>query len=213
MNNQDFVKKLAKNGAKKTIFSPLKGGFAGSILVAIYLFALLGFFGLRSDFATKIIDKQFQFELIITLFTSFSSIYCLNYLRFPDLGEKTLIKLLPFFGFIPFATLILYQYLGYNHDLNHINCDVPGFYCASSIIFFALPIAAILFFTLYRGTTLNKSLCGVIIGIASGTISYLFLRLIHATEDMPHLFIWHFLPIMVLITLFIFLANKIIKKL
>jgi hypothetical protein len=66
---------------------------------------------------------------------------------------------------------------------------------------------------LKRGVMTNYSFSFLIIGIASGSFSYLLERLINKTEDLSHILLWHFAPIFLVILLSALLIKKLVKPL
>lgn len=214
MSDEDLISSLAKQGAKPSLPKPLNSAILLCAALFLYVTLLVSLFGLRVDFLSKIHQPFFQLELLLSLLTIVSSVVALVFLRFPNWSEKSSIKNLPLLFFALFSLLIFKRYIGRSaDDFNHVLCAPHEYQCLIGILIFSIiPVIALLII-LRRGVVTNFYSSALMIGIGSGAISYLIERLIHETESLSHLFIWHFLPIFLVILLGIILTKIFTKKL
>ncbi len=210
---QNIIKNLAKEGAKKPI--SLKKSMAISCIVMIgYLLVVILSFGIREDFFERIFDLSFQIELFLVLASILSASVLISLLRLPDLNQKSwLTNIPPIFFLLLISFLVLKCIFKDMNIMNHIICDNPEHECFLSILVFSIIPTIFLLVILKIGATTKIYSSGMMIGIASGSISYLALRLIHETENAFHLFVWHFIPAILVILLSIFFTKKYAKKL
>lgn len=210
---ENIIKDLSQEGAKKPI-SLKKSIIISSIVMIGYLLAVTLSFGLREDFFERIFDISFQIELFLILGSILSAAILVSFLRLPDLNQQSWIKIIPLiFFFLLLSLLILKCIFKDMNIMNHIICDNPEHECFLSILVFSIIPTIFLLIILKIGATTRIYSSGMMIGIASGSLSYLALRLIHETENSLHLFIWHFTPAILVILLSIFFAKRFIKKL
>jgi hypothetical protein len=214
MSDENLISRLANQGAKPPLPKPRNSAILLCAALFLYAALVVSLFGLRVDFMSKIHQPFFQLELLLSLLTIISSITALVFLRLPSYSEKPSIKNLPLLFFALFSLLIFYRYLNRgNEDFNHVLCAPHEYQCLAGILIFSIiPVIALLII-LRRGVVTNFYSSALTIGIGSGAISYLTERLIHETESLSHLFIWHFLPIFLVIFLGALLTKIFTKKL
>lgn len=209
--NEEFIKKLAQEGAKSKILSPEKQLILWLAISFSYSLIILSFFGLRKDLSTAINNLSFIFEIILILIIALSSGFYANISALPDLNQIYNLRKVPLVFLLILLTLILYKFLTQNSDLE-IFCGDESYFCSIAVVVFAV-IPSLLFFIILRnGAASNLNESGFFIGISSGSFAYLILRLIHETEEIQHLFFWHFIPIILISFLTIICANFCLKK-
>lgn len=210
--NEEFIKNLASQGAKKPIYRPDKQLFLWSMIMVLYATLIFGVLGIRQDISLKIHNLFFDFEILLILATSFSAAIAASFLALPDVNQKYSIKWIPFVFLFLLCLVILYQYSTQGVLTIDQICMGASYKCALTIVVFSIIPSAIFFVILYRAATLNNVLAGFMIGLCGGSFSYLLLRLIHSTEDVIHLFLWHLIPVFLVTLISMIITNLVIKR-
>lgn len=208
----DLIKNLQKEGAKKPLTKPIFSILSSCLIMVIYFAILLYLFGIRDDFLAKINQVKFQLEIAFLTLCSLLSCACLNLLRLPDFSERKLVKYPYIFFFLSFLGIIIYEIITQNNHLP-ILCGADGKSCLISILLLSLFPLILTIKILKNGVITNFIFSSLAIGICSGSLSYLLLRMSHKTENIMHLVIWHLLPIILVIFCSGFLVRFFTKKL
>ena len=209
--NEEFIKELAGQGAKKPTYQPKQQMFFWSVVMLFYAIVIFLTLGIRPDLSQKIQEPFFRLELFLIFITSLSAGFAASFLALPDSNQKNSIKWIPIISLLLLCLVISHQYFQWRGLVFSVFCSGLNYKCTLSIIAFSIIPSLIFFVILYRGATLNSVLAGFMIGLCGGTFSYLLLRLIHETEDVTHLFLWHFSPVF-LVTLISMIAAKLVIK-
>jgi hypothetical protein len=208
MNFQNLISSLANKGARPALEKPFLSFVFCVVFLAIYLVILLQIFGLRNDFASAITEQSLQIELFLNVATILASIAAIVFLRLPRLNENSLINFIAVAFFIMFFLSLCF-----------VCCIEEGLNCLSDlscligIILFSLIPLVFLTAILKRGVLTNYFFSFLLVGIASGSFSYLVERLVNSTEHKMHLILWHFAPIFIVILLSLLLIKMTVKKL
>lgn len=208
MKFENLISNLVDKGVKPALPKPLRTFVFCVVFLAIYLVILLQIFGLRDDFAVAIKQSSLQIELFFNVATISLSIAAIVFLRLPRLNENSLINFVAVAFFIMlFLSLCVSCCLDEKLDcLSNIRCLI-------GIVLFAVVPLILLTAILRRGVMTNYFFPFLLIGIASGSFSYLVERLIDTTEHRIHLILWHFAPIFIVILLSFLLIKMTVKKL
>lgn len=209
---KDLISKLSKEGVKKPLSKPIVTILLSCGTMAIYLGALIAFFGLRSDFSKRILELEFQIEIFLLLLCALVSCSSISLLRIPDIGDKKAAKYLSILCFATFVILMIFK-LASDNGSHPMLCGAENHECLLSIIILSIAPLLLLILILSKGIVTNFKFCTISIGISGGTISYLLLRMSHETENISHLVIWHLLPIILVIFLSSFLIKSFTKNL
>jgi len=214
MNYDNLISSLSNQGAKAALQDPLKVALKICAALIFYAVLLLFVFGVRADFSTKTHDIFFMAEIFICILTIAVAATALSFLRLPNFSDKFLSKNLAPAFFAIFASMLAYRYFyPSDNDASLALCGVANYRCLVGVITFSIIPAVFLLLILRRGVMTNFYSSALMIGISSGVLSYFIGRLIHETESFAHLFIWHFLPIFIVIFLSLILTKFTIKNL
>ena len=210
--NEEFIKNLAKQGAKKPIYQPQKQMLLWTMVMIFYASLIFIFLGFRADLSQKIQDIFFDLEIFLILATSVSAAFAASFLALPDLNQKPMIKKIPFIFLFLLCAVIARQYFMKGSSVVDEICGGANYQCALAIVIFAIIPSLIFFVILYRAATLNSALAGFMIGLCGGSFSYVLLRLVHSTEDVTHLFMWHFIPVFFVTIISTIIAKLVVKR-
>jgi hypothetical protein len=206
MKEKKLIEKLSKEGAKKPLIKTKTVILTTCLSLILYLALLIFAFGLRQDFAAKILETKFQIELFLLISSALISASLISLIRLPDFNEKKYTKFLPILVLIGFLLLIAFEFFAQNEH-GKILCGAKNHQCCLTILIFSAFPLILLLIILKSGIVTNFLFSTIFIGISGGTISYLLLRMTHETENITHLIIWHLCPII----LVIFISGILIK--
>lgn len=209
--HEEFIKDLASKGAKRPQCQPNKLLLAWFSAMVLYATLVFLFLGIREDLSDKVSDLFFYFELFLIISVSISAAVAVNFLALPDVNQKRLVILFPIIFLALLLAVIISQYIQQRGLEIHALCDLENHRCFLAIIFFSVVPCLIFLIILYRAATLNSVAAGCMAGLSGGSFSYLLLRLIHPTEDVFHLFFWHFTPILLVMMVSV-IAVKLLSK-
>lgn len=211
--DKKFIKNLASQGAKAPLLSCGKQFYSWLAIMVVYTIMIIACFGVRHDFAYQITQPVFFIEILLILATSFCAGILVSFLALPDVNQQYFLRQLPVIFFALLCALIAYQYVLNKDVVLEELCGGQNYECALGIVIFAMVPSLIFLVILQRGATTHRLLASLMIGLCGGSFSYFLLRIIHATQNIVHLFLWHLLPISFVIILSILIAKITVSKL
>lgn len=175
---------------------------------AIYLVVSLTLSGLRPDLMQKLQDPWLIAELI-TLFgifitTSFSAAL----LAFPDLYQKRSLAFLPAWMF---ALFLLVIYFAWQADSPAAPLPMHSFECTLSITLMTLLPAVWTFYVMRKFASTHYRLAGSIALLSAFSVGSLWLRLQENNDSIMHVIQWHYLPMLGVGLLGLWLGKVLLK--
>lgn len=210
MNNiDDLVVSLAQDaGAIKPAPHPyvLSLKLIGS--GAIYILAALSIAGLRPDWIEKFHSILFVAELLALV-----GLFCVTSLSaallgFPDQFQKRYQVWAPIGMFALFFLLLFFVWL---LDREAAPLPVHSFECTISITLTALLPAVWTFYALRKYASTNARLAGSVSLLSAFSIGALWLRLHEETDSVVHVIEWHYLPMLVIGIIGLWLGKRLLK--
>lgn len=175
---------------------------------AIYLVAALAVSGLRADFSDKLQSPMFVAE-IAALFGIFASTsFAAALLAFPDMHQK---KKLVFAPLVAFALFLLTLFFAWHQDMPAAPLPVHSFECTLSIMLMALLPSIWIFYSMRNYASTHSALAGGNALLASFSIGALWLRLHEVNDSILHVIAWHYLPMLSIGLVGLWLGKKILK--
>ncbi len=191
----------------KPMAHPLKRAIPWVILTVIYIISVVYYLGIRGDFASKLHDPIYVFELSHALAISISAVICSLWLCVPDMREQKWMIAVPL---SLFATFIVWVLLKSTLDM-HKTFTLDWGHChEDSILFGVVPALAILFISI-KGRTTHPNLISLMSAISVGGLGYMGLRITCASDDIGHLCVYHILPYLLLGLLVTIFAKRIYR--
>lgn len=175
---------------------------------AVYLAIALAFGGVRPDLIQQLHEPWFVAELVtligITIATSFSAAL----LAFPDLHQRRRWVALPAWLFGQFIVVI---YCAWRVD--HPPAPLPEhtFECTLSIALLMLLPAIWTFYMLRRFASTHYRLAGSIALLFAFSVGALWLRLYEINDSINHVIQWHYLPMLGIGLLGLWLGRVLLK--
>lgn len=191
----------------KKLGHPVLRALPWIFLGIFYLAGVVHYLGLRPDFATKVHETNYLFEIGIVTFIAISAALCSAWLCVPDMrGHKWMnaVPLTLLGGFILLEISRLVSEGFFMPDINWGHCHNDG------VILGAVPAAFIVFIAKKGSTTQPLMMMGMNILAASG-LSYVGLRLTCSMDTVGHSFLLHMLPFLAVGAVAGILARKIYK--
>ena len=160
----------------------------------------------RPDLAHKLMQPLFLGEFVTLILLSATTSLSATILSFPDLYQKRWIALLPIAVFALFVLVIFLEWLG-----DRMPMPQHGMDCCAEITLAAMPPALWMFARIRRMAPVHPQLAGSCAVLSSFSIGALVLRIAEPTDSIPHLIVWHYLPMIGIGIMGLWLGRKIFK--
>lgn len=172
-----------------------------------YTWFIVGYIGLRGDFAAKLVELNFLFENAIMMLLGLSSALCASWLCVPDMrGQRWMIPLPFTFGFIFLLWTVLRAYAeGMEWPSMHFD------HCMESGLWIAAVPAALMAFLTARGASTQPLLSAAMTVMAVTAFAYIGLRFTCMMDTVGHATVYHLIPFVLLGTLIGVLARRLFK--
>lgn len=212
MNTDELIHSLAEDtqGKRPSLPSPLSMWSISLGLSLVYCMGLVALFGMRSDLAEFMMMPLAFIEIWLMLVLLASSLWCAVCLVYPDQGGRPMLPKAPYMVFALLIGLILIQISEFN--MNHFMAEMDAhMMCFSCLVGSTFIPALLLFIITQKGATTEPIKSGAYIVLASVSIGALALRLHEPTNDMAHIIMSHYLPMLLLAALGAALGRFILK--
>ena len=184
----------------------LSGQLTGAAI--LYLAISLAFSGVRPDWQDKIHNVWFIAEIValfaVFLFTSLSAAL----LGFPDQYQKRNLVFAPIGLFALFLLILLFS-ARVEQPLTTL--PIHSFQCTIGITLMALLPAAWTYFALRNYASTHYRLAGSVALLSAFSVGALWLRLHEETDSISHVFVWHYLPMLVIGLIGLWLGKILLK--
>ena len=152
---------------------------------------------LREDLPTQLGQSLFLAEIAVLTALVISSCVSAVWLAFPDLRQQRWVVLLPLPLLTLYICMLIYRLLVPAATLPPIG-EIHGTACSICITLFALLPGLTLFRIMRRYATTRPCAAGALALLASASIGHLALKFAEANDSVPHLLVWHMVPIILL---------------
>jgi hypothetical protein len=175
---------------------------------AVYLAVSLIFSGLRPDWVEKLHSVWFIAEV-----TALLGIFCVTSLSaallgFPDQYQKRNMALAPIWMFVLFLLVLL---LAWHADSPAAALPTHSFQCTFSITLMALLPAAWTFYFMRNFASTHYRLAGCVALLSAFSVGALWLRLHEVNDSVVHVIEWHYLPMLVIGIVGLWLGKLLLK--
>lgn len=160
---------------------------------ALYLVISLVLSGVRPDLMERLHTPWFIAEIVALFAIFITTAVSAALLAFPDLHQKRGLALLPAWMFVLFALVIFFAWRADNPPAP---LPLHSFECTVSITLMLLLPAVWTFFTLRRFASTHYRLAGSIVLLSAFSVGALWLRLHEINDSIIHLIQWHYLPML-----------------
>lgn len=149
---------------------------------------------LREDLAAQITQGLFWAEIATLTALVASSCVSAVWLSFPDMRQQRGVVLLPLPILAVYMCLLAYRLFVPEATLPPVG-EINALDCGICITLFSLIPGLAIFFIMRRNATAHPRAAGALGLLASASIGHLALKFAEANDSVPHLLVWHMLPI------------------
>ncbi|MFA5825632.1 MAG: DUF1109 domain-containing protein [Gallionellaceae bacterium] len=208
-NIDDLVAKLVQDaGAVKPVPHPFMLSLQWMGIAAIYLALSLALSGLRPDLLERLHSLWFAAEIIALLGLFIVTSLSAALLAFPDLHQKRILALAPTWIF---ALFLLILFFAWRADSPPAPLPVHSFECTLGIMLMALLPAGWTFYSLRKYASTHYRLAGSVALLSAFSVGALWLRLHEATDSIAHVIAWHYLPMLAIGIIGLWLGKRLLK--
>lgn len=173
-----------------------------------YIALTLLYSGLRPDLLARLHSPLYLLELVLLLGTIATASLSAALLAFPDMHQKRRMAFLPVLMFALLAVLIA---ISWQADSPPSPPPVHSVECLLYIAFLALLPAAWMFYSMRKFASTHHYLAGSIALLAAFSIGALSLRLSEQTDSILHVMQWHYLPMIAVSLIGLWLGKVLLK--
>jgi hypothetical protein len=208
-NIDDLVARLAQDvSAVKPAPHPFMLSLQWIGIAAIYLAVSLTLSGLRPDLLERFHNTWFVAEVAallgIFIITSLSAAL----LAFPDMHQKRSLAL-AFIGM--FALFLLILFFALRADTPPAPLPMHSFECTLGITLMSLLPAVWTFYAMRKYASTHYRLAGSVALLSAFSIGALWLRLHEATDSIVHVIEWHYLPMLAIGIIGLWMGKRLLK--
>lgn len=208
-NIEQLIKTLAEDAEK---VQPAPHPFMLSLkwtgAAAAYLAISFVIFGLRPDLLQALDQPWFVVELISLLGIFIATSVSASLLAFPDLYQKRGIAYAPVLMFVLFLVVIFFAW---SADSPPSPLPVHTYECTSCIILVSLLPAIWTFYSMRKFASTHYRLAGSLALLSAFSIGALWLRLYEVNDSIMHVVEWHYLPMLAIGLLGLWLGKILLK--
>ncbi len=178
------------------------GAGAGYLVVALLVT------GLRPDLAHALHNPLYVAELVALLLIFLATAFSAAVLAFPDLHQKQALAYAPLALFALFVLLML---AAWHADNPPAPLPVHSWQCTLSIILVSLLPGAWTFYAMRKYASTHTRWAGSIAVLSAFSVGALWLRLHEVNDSIHHVLLWHYLPMLAVGLLGLWLGKKLLK--
>ncbi len=181
------------------------------LLTVIYYLVAQSFLGFRADISEKFLQISFIIEIVLMLLLLLSCLVCAILTIYPDNYQKSYLLKIPYLILLVIAGFLIIEfYTQPLNELQNINIFQHTFECSLCIAKIAIIPVFYFFYILHKGANLHYFQAGILVVIVSSVIGYLALRMSEKNDFLPHLLIWHYLPILIFSVIGVMVSKKVL---
>lgn len=211
MNNQMFIKDLAKNLAPWKPIDSLPQFFTKWLVLSVLFFGINALWmPFRLDFHAVVYDGHFIIENFLWVVLALTSAWALYESSFPQNDTKTY----AYVSGMIFALLIALSFK--NHQASFAEQFMPEMSlwrgrCGFIITIFAIIETPFLVMWAKRGAPKSAGLSGAYAALTSASVGCLLMQLICDHHNSLHLILWHFFPLALMCLVGFGVAKKVLR--
>jgi hypothetical protein len=208
-NIDDLVARLAQEaGAVKPAPHPFTLSLKWMGAAALYLALALALSGPRPDLLARLHSTWFVAELAALLAIFIVTALSAAVLAFPDLHQKRGLAFLPV---LPFLLFLLVMFCAWRADSPPAPLPVHSFECTLGITLMALLPALWTFYSMRSYASTHYQWAGSVALLSAFSVGALWLRLHEATDSIAHVIVWHYLPMLAIGLIGMWLGRRLLK--
>ena len=174
----------------------------------IYLAVSLALSGLRPDLLERFHNTWFVAEIAALLGIFIVTSISAALLAFPDLHQKRNLALAP--GWM-FALFLLTMFFAWRADSPPTSLPIHNFECTLGITLMALLPAVWTFTSMRKYASTHYRLAGSVALLSAFSVGALWLRLHEVNDSIVHVIEWHYLPMLAIGIIGLWLGQRVLK--
>lgn len=209
MKLDDFIEKLANDVSKETPRTPpSRVTFSIFALVIVYGVVLQAVLGIQPEISWQLSSWIFVTEVGLLFLISLTSCTAVAYFAYPDLKQRVFPERFKYFvaGLVVLLLLLQGSYAAEYAEVEQVS-PPHTIECSICILLAAILPAFLLSVVVKKGATTRPLGSAFAVAVGSCSFCALALRLAEDNNSVTHIFIWHYLPI-VLVTVFAVLVGR-----
>lgn len=175
---------------------------------AAYLAVSLGISGLRPDLAHALQQSWFIAEIVVLLLVFITTTASAALLAFPDMHQKRSVAFGPAWMF---ALFLLVIFFAWKADNPPAPLPVHSFECTISITLVSLLPVAWTFYAMRKFASTHYHWAGSVAALSAFSVGALWLRLHEVNDSIIHLIQWHYLPMIAISVIGLWLGKLLLK--
>lgn len=211
MKTDSLIESLSKeNIPVRRAMHPMIAFGGWLAFITAYIAAYLGFIELRPDLESKLSNNEYLWEIGACLATIIGAAFAASRHAYPDLAMKKYLWIYPVIPLHLFLILILMQV---TRAINMGEFDMAhGMECAMAMCMLTILPVTGLYIVLLRGFFIDAAHASFFAALAAVMTAYLSLRLGEATDNVSHIFIWHTVPLIILVIVLTYAGKRLLRK-
>ena len=177
------------------------------VSVAYIALALL-FLGVRPDVLTQLHSGFFLAEIGLLIGIVASTAFSATLLAYPDMYQRSRLVLAPLGMFVVFVGVILFAWQADNPPAPP---PIHSIECSLTIAILALLPAAWMFYGMRQLASTHRRAAGMVVMLSAFSIGAITLRLSEQTHSIMHVIEWHYLPMIAVALLGVWLGKALLK--
>ncbi len=173
-----------------------------------YLIVALTISGLRPDWLQQLHKPWFVIEVLVLAGIFISTALSAAILAFPDLHQQRRAAFAPVWVFALFVIVIIFALLA---DEPPAPLPMHSFECTLSILLFSLLPCVAIFYAMRKLASTCPLLSGVVAALFAFSSGALWLRLHEQTDSVIHVIEWHYLPMLAIGLVGLWLGKCLLK--
>jgi len=174
----------------------------------IYLTVSLAISGLRPELSAKLHNPWLVAEIAALLGLFIVTTLSAALLAFPDLHQK---RVLAFAPVVPAVIFLVVIFLAWRADSPPAPLPVHSFECTLSITLMTLLPAVWTFYSMRKFASTHYRLAGSVALLSAFSVGALWLRLHEVNDSILHVVEWHYLPMLAIGALGLWLGKVLLK--
>ena len=208
-NIENLVSTLSKDVARVTPAPrPMLLSLKWIVAAVVYLVIALTISGVRADLLLQFQRPWLVAEIMVLLGITITTALSAAVLAFPDLHQQRKLAFAPAWMFALFLLVMLFAWLA---DQPPAPLPMHSFQCTLSILLCSLLPTLVIFYALRRYASTHQRASGSIAMLFAFSVGALWLRLYENTDSITHLIEWHYLPMIAVGLLGLWLGRVLLK--
>ncbi len=208
-NIEQLVEELSKDAAAlKPAPHPFLLSLKWLAFATAYLVISLAISGVRADLAHALQNPWFIAEIVLLCGLIITTALSAAVLAFPDLHQKRSAAFAPVWMFLLF---LLFIFFAWRADAPPAPLPVHDVKCTLNIFLFSLLPAAGIFYAMRGLASTHPRLSGIVALLFAFSTGALWLRLNEVNNSIIHVIEWHYLPMIAVGLLGVWLGKKLLR--